>query len=482
MRQAGRYMAEYRAIRSKYTLLEICARPEVTAEVTLQPVRRLGVGQKQLVEILRAVDKRSRILVLDEPTAGVDVGLRRSGPELAAWKKRDPVARLAAALEAILTAQLARADQRLAYKGRLALFQPLVYSQTDLLERYDELVGAADPHHRPIADDWRTINVDVDQLFVGRITSALAVELAARLVYIKFDTAASLDALTQLSLGSLKRLLCLRRKFAALSSRLQCLTLCLIRGCNVFHLLSASLHSATSSTRLTQAKQATGALNAEPAFTKNFTGLLAPGEGPLPVGGGNHPVAVRGQVLFEGQPVPNATVTFSPLDLSKRPGMGITDAILMYLPLFHMFGFTEGLLMSVITGARQVLTSTFDARESLAVRFSTFTQNAAASGAGSATKASVSSQVATSIAPATAGTTGLRVIARTTMNTADSASGPSTDGRISFVIVKITRNASAGSSVSRRPRTPPIARSSEPAVGSPGRCASAWNRRSRAPS
>ena len=42
MRQAGRYMAEYRAIRSKYTLLEICDRPEVTAEVTLQPVR-LGV-------------------------------------------------------------------------------------------------------------------------------------------------------------------------------------------------------------------------------------------------------------------------------------------------------------------------------------------------------------------------------------------------------------------------------------------------------
>ena len=31
-----------------------------------KPVRRLGVGQKQLVEILRAVDKRSRILVLDD--------------------------------------------------------------------------------------------------------------------------------------------------------------------------------------------------------------------------------------------------------------------------------------------------------------------------------------------------------------------------------------------------------------------------------
>src|ERR1051325_340435 len=43
MRQAGRYMPEYRAIREKYSLLEICYHPELAAEVTLQPVRALGV-------------------------------------------------------------------------------------------------------------------------------------------------------------------------------------------------------------------------------------------------------------------------------------------------------------------------------------------------------------------------------------------------------------------------------------------------------
>ncbi|HSG41706.1 MAG TPA: uroporphyrinogen decarboxylase [Anaerolineales bacterium] len=43
MRQAGRYMAEYRAIREKYSLIEICHHPEVAAEVTLQPVNALGV-------------------------------------------------------------------------------------------------------------------------------------------------------------------------------------------------------------------------------------------------------------------------------------------------------------------------------------------------------------------------------------------------------------------------------------------------------
>jgi uroporphyrinogen decarboxylase len=43
MRQAGRSLPEYRAIRERYSLLEICRRPEVCVEVTLQPIRRLGV-------------------------------------------------------------------------------------------------------------------------------------------------------------------------------------------------------------------------------------------------------------------------------------------------------------------------------------------------------------------------------------------------------------------------------------------------------
>lgn len=43
MRQAGRYMSEYRAIRANHTLLEICAQPDLAAEVTLQPVNKLGV-------------------------------------------------------------------------------------------------------------------------------------------------------------------------------------------------------------------------------------------------------------------------------------------------------------------------------------------------------------------------------------------------------------------------------------------------------
>lgn len=43
MRQAGRYMPEYRAIRQKYSLLEMVELPEIAAEVTMQPVLAHGV-------------------------------------------------------------------------------------------------------------------------------------------------------------------------------------------------------------------------------------------------------------------------------------------------------------------------------------------------------------------------------------------------------------------------------------------------------
>ena len=43
MRQAGRYMAEYRALREQHSLLEICRQPELAVQVTLQPVDRIDV-------------------------------------------------------------------------------------------------------------------------------------------------------------------------------------------------------------------------------------------------------------------------------------------------------------------------------------------------------------------------------------------------------------------------------------------------------
>jgi fatty-acyl-CoA synthase len=53
------------------------------------------------------------------------------------------------------------------------------------------------------------------------------------------------------------------------------------------------------------------------------------------------------------------------VDRAFRLAITSADTILNYLPLFHLFGFSEGLMTSLVTGARQVLTEAFDPAESL---------------------------------------------------------------------------------------------------------------------
>lgn len=102
MRQAGRYLPEYRAVRERLSFIEMCRRPEVAAEVTLQPLRRFDLdGAIIFADILLPLEPMGigfRFTAADGPV--IDQPLR-SGHDLARVRRVDAAEELGYVMETV---------------------------------------------------------------------------------------------------------------------------------------------------------------------------------------------------------------------------------------------------------------------------------------------------------------------------------------------------------------------------------------------
>ena len=102
MRQAGRYMAEYRALREKYTILELIKTPQLAAEVTMQPINAFDLDAAIIfADILPPLETMGLQLSFEKGVGPIIHNPLRGPADIEALRQTDPRAGLAFTLDAI---------------------------------------------------------------------------------------------------------------------------------------------------------------------------------------------------------------------------------------------------------------------------------------------------------------------------------------------------------------------------------------------
>lgn len=110
MRQAGRYLPEYREVRARVSFEELCRRPDLCAEVTVQPIDRLDVDAAILFSDILVVFDALGVEVRFEPSPVIAAPVRCEA-DLARLRWADPREALAYVYEAVRACKAALAGR-----------------------------------------------------------------------------------------------------------------------------------------------------------------------------------------------------------------------------------------------------------------------------------------------------------------------------------------------------------------------------------
>ncbi|HEX9442516.1 MAG TPA: uroporphyrinogen decarboxylase [Candidatus Binatia bacterium] len=108
MRQAGRYMEEYRKLRAEFSFLDLCKRPDLAAEITVKPVERLGVDAAILfADILLILEPMGLGLEYSKDDGPVIHGQIRSRTDVEQLQEFEPAEALPFVMETVRRARAA---------------------------------------------------------------------------------------------------------------------------------------------------------------------------------------------------------------------------------------------------------------------------------------------------------------------------------------------------------------------------------------
>ena len=111
MRQAGRYMPEYRAVRDTVPFLELCKTPDLAAQVTLEAVERLGVDAAIIfADILLILEPMGVGLEFAQGDGPIIHRPVRSGADVDQLEERPPSETMSFVFEAVRKVRMALAD------------------------------------------------------------------------------------------------------------------------------------------------------------------------------------------------------------------------------------------------------------------------------------------------------------------------------------------------------------------------------------
>src|SRR5579863_1599554 len=111
MRQAGRYLPEYRAVRSRVDFLTLCKTPELASDVSLQPIERFGMDACVIFsDIMVAVEAMGAQVAFGDGGPRVDAPVR-SMADVDRLQVPDAAAELSYVMDALRRTRAALADR-----------------------------------------------------------------------------------------------------------------------------------------------------------------------------------------------------------------------------------------------------------------------------------------------------------------------------------------------------------------------------------